>query len=150
MTKYLLKLEITESTDYDYDLPNEELTSPAVYPPMPSLKLENCEGYPQTINVGASSEPRGASVTVQDVLGTVHEGLSALLPKRELSELGDKERTSVRATFKKRCKTEVERSKGLRRIDYLGGRDRLQILPKHSPDGSVLLPTPELCSTENL
>jgi hypothetical protein len=141
LTKYLLKLEITESTDYDYDLPNEELTSPAVYPPMLSLKLENCQGYPQTINVEASSEPRGASVTVQDVVGTMREVLSALLSKPEINDLGDKERAELRATFKKRCKNEVERSKGLRRIDYLGGRDRLQILPKHSPDGSVLLPT---------
>jgi hypothetical protein len=155
LTKYLLKLETTESTDHDYDLPNEELTSPAVYPPMVSLKLENCQGYPQTINVEASSEPRGTSVTVQDVLRTTNEVLSVLLSKRELDSLGVKERTALRASFKKRCKTEEERSKGPRRIDHLGGRDRLQILPKHSSDGSVLLPssapsTPALRSMEYL
>jgi hypothetical protein len=155
LTKYFLKLEITESTNHDYDLPNEDLTSPAVYPPMVSLKLENCQGYRQTINVDAFNDPRGASVTVQDVLRTIHEGLSVLLSKRELNDLGGKERAALRASFKKRCKTEEERGKGLRGIDYLGGRDRLQILPKHARDGSVLLPssapsTPALRSMEYL
>ena len=120
---------------------------------MLSLKLENCQGYPQAIHVEASSEPRGASVTVQDVLRTINEVLSVLLSKRELDDLSGKERTALRATFKKRCTSEEERSKGPRKIDHMGGRDRLQILPKHSADGSVLLPssapsTPVLRSME--
>ena len=108
---------------------------------MLSIRLENCQGYPQSIKVEASSEPRGASVTVQDVLRTINEVLTVLLSKRELDNLRGKERTELRATFKKRCKSEEERSKGPRKIDHLGGRDRLQILPKHSADGSVLLPS---------
>jgi hypothetical protein len=80
-------------------------------------------------------------VTVQDVLRTIKEVLSVLLSKRELDNLGGKERTALRVKFKKRYKTEEERSKGPRRIDHLGGRDWLQILPKHSPDGGVLLPS---------
>jgi hypothetical protein len=40
------------------------------------------------------------------------------------------ERAEVRAAFRERCKTEEELSKGPHRIDYLGVRDRLQILPK--------------------
>ena len=43
---------------------------------------------------------------------------------------------------------EEELSNVPRRIDYLNGRDRLQILPKLSLDGSISLPTstlPTLC-----
>ena len=76
MSKYLLKLEIIRSLDHDYDLPKEELAS-AVYPPMLSLRLESCPGYPQIINVKAFSDLQGADVrvTVQDVLKTIHETL---------------------------------------------------------------------------
>lgn len=41
LTKYLPKLEITESQDHDYGFPREEITCPAVYPPMLSLNLES-------------------------------------------------------------------------------------------------------------
>ena len=140
---------MSESADHDYDLPKEELTSSAVYPPMLSLKLENCQGYPRTVNVEASSDVRGADITVQDVLRTIHEDLRIPFSKRELNKLGVEERTAIRATFKERCKSEEELSKGPRRIDHLGGRDRLHILPRLPPEGA-LLPTPTLPSTEFL
>jgi hypothetical protein len=153
LTKYNLKLEMAESVDHDYDLPEEEITSPAVYPPMLSLKLESHQGYPQVISIEASGE---SGVTVQDALRTIHEDLRMPFPSRELSKLGVEERAAIMAAFKVRCKTEEEFSKGARRIDHLGGRDRLQILPKVLPDGSVLLlptstlPTPTLRSAESL
>ena len=134
LTKYNLKLEMANSVDQDYDLPREELTSSAVYPPMLSLKLENCQGYLHTINVEVSNE----SVTVQDVLRTIHEDLRTPLSKRELSNLRGERGTTVRTAFRERCKTEDERGKGPHRIDYLGGRDRLQVLPKLMPDGTLL------------
>ena len=129
MTKYHLKLEITESPDHDYNLPKEDLTSPAVYPPTSSLKLENSQGYPQIV-IESFGDPRGAGVTVQDVLRKIHEDLNTLISKFELNNLSRGERATLRASFKKRCKTEGERSTGMRRIDRLGGRDRLLILPK--------------------
>jgi hypothetical protein len=143
LTKYNLKLEMTESADHDYDLPKEEITSPAVFPPMVSLKLESRQGYPQVINIEASGDTQGAGVTVKDVLRTIHEDLRMAFPTRELSKLGVEERAAVRAAFKERCKSEEELSKGPRRIDHLGGRDRLQILSKIPPD-SALLPMPTL------
>jgi hypothetical protein len=49
---YVLKLDTTiQPVDYDYHLPNEDLTSPAAYSPVPSFKLENHSGYPQHIIV---------------------------------------------------------------------------------------------------
>ena len=134
LTKYNLKLEMANSVDQDYDLPAEELTSPAVHPPMLSLKLENCQGYPHTINVGISNE----GVTVQDVLRTIHEDLRTPLSKREIHDLRGERGSTVRIAFRERCKTEDERGKGPHRIDYLGGRDRLQVLPKLTPDGTLL------------
>ena len=125
---------MADSVDQDYDLPEEELTSSAVYPPMLSLKLENCDGYPHIINIEVSNE----GVTVQDVLRTIHEDLKTPLSKRELSDLRGERRSTVRMAFRERCETEGERSKGPHRIDYLGGRDRLQIFPKLTSDGTLL------------
>jgi hypothetical protein len=138
---------MSESVDHDYDLPKEEMTSPAVYPPMLSLKLESRQGYPQVINIEASGDSRGAYVTVQDVVRTIHEDLRMPFPTRELSKLGNEERNAVRAAFRERCTTEEELSKGPRRGDHLGSRDRLHILPKLPPDGA-LLPMPALQPVE--
>ena len=138
LTKYLLKLEITESPDYDYDLANEEMTSPAVYPHTQILRLEYSQGYPQVISLDASSDSQGADVTVEDVLRTIHEDLSKPSSKRELGTFARGDQMAIRDMFRKRCKSEEERSKGLYRIDYLRGRDKLQILPRHPLDGTSL------------
>jgi hypothetical protein len=130
LTKYLLKLETTESPDYDYDISKEEMTSPAVYPHTQTLRLEYFQRYPQVIGVDASSDSQGAEVTVQDVLRTIHEDLRKPSSKRELGTFARGDQTAIRDTFRKRCKSEEERSKGLYRVDYLRGRDRLQILPR--------------------
>jgi hypothetical protein len=133
---------MTESVDQEYGLPNEEITSTAVYPPILSLKLESHQGYPQIISIEASGDSQ--IVTVQDVLRTIHEDLRIPFSRRELSKLGVEERTGINAAFRERCKSEEELSKGPRRIDRLGGRDRLQILPRLSPDGNVMFPTTTL------
>jgi hypothetical protein len=143
LTKYLLKLEVAESPDYDYDLPNEEMASSAVYPHTQRLRLEYFQGYPQVISVDASSDSQGTDVTVQDVLRTIHEDLMKPSSKRELGTFARGDQTAIRDTFRKRCMSEEERSKGLYRIDYLRGRDRLQILPRHPLDGTSV-PTPAI------
>ncbi len=132
---------MNDSSDHDYGLPKEEINSPAVYPPMLLLILESHQGYPQIITVEASSDTRGVGVTVQEVLRTLHEDLRVPFPRRELSKLGAEERAGINAAFRERCRSEEELSKGPRRVDHLGGRDRLQILPKFGPDGSELIPT---------
>ncbi len=144
---------MNNSSDHDYGLPKEDMNSPAVYPPMLSLKLESHQGYPQVITVEASSDTRGVGVTVQEVLRMLHEDLWVPFPRRELHKSGAEERAGIDAAFRKRCRSEEELSKGPRRIDHLGSRDRLQILPKFGPDGGELipmLPTPALCSAEPL
>jgi hypothetical protein len=58
---------MSRSLDHDHDLPKEELAT-TVYPSMLSLKLENCPGDLQIINVKTISDLWGVDVTVQDVL----------------------------------------------------------------------------------
>jgi len=143
LSKYFIELDISsQSIDRDYNLPNEELTSPAVHPPIPLLKLDNYQGYPQSIEVQANSDSPGA-VTVQDVLKTIHEDLRKPSRRREWNKLNVEERAAVDAASRKRGKTEEELGLGLCRIDYLRGRNRLQILPKLSPDGEMLPAPPE-------
>lgn len=138
MTKYFLKLG---PPDHDYDLPKEEITSPAVYPHVQSLKLEYSRGCPQVISIKASSDPH-VGITVQDVLRNLHEDLGMPLRNHEFSPLGREERAAIRDAFEERCEVDEERRKGPCRIDFLRGRDRLQILPKFpSSDGALVHPT---------
>ena len=91
--------------------------------------LSQLEGHkPQIITVEASVDSRGIGVTVKERAGI-----------------------QVNATFGEIYKTEdsEELSKGPRRVGHLGGRDKIQILPKFAPDGSDLIPTSThaLCSS---
>lgn len=102
------------------------------------------------ITVEASGDNRDVvGVTVQDVLRTLHEDLKMPFPRRELSKLAVEDRGRINGAFRDRCRSEEELSKGPRRVDHLGGRDRLQILPKLGPDTSTL-PTPALRTAEPL
>jgi hypothetical protein len=165
LTKYLLKLEISESPDYDYGLPKEEMTSPAVYPHMHSLELEYIHGSlhidvcreildteregpvhavsRQIINIEPFNDYPGAYVTVEDVLRAIREDLKSPLAKSEFHNFGHEERAAIRAAFNERCKTEEDLSKGPCMIDRLNSRNRLLILPKYPHDGA-LLPKPTL------
>jgi hypothetical protein len=139
LSKYFLTLDIDiQTVDHDYDLPNEEFTSPAIDPPMSSLKLENHQGYPQSIIVRASNTDSPDSITVQDVLRTIHEDLRKRSRIREWNKLSVEERAAVDSSFRERGKTEDDLGQGPCRIDYLRGRDKLQILPRLSPDGAML------------
>jgi hypothetical protein len=137
LTKYFLKLEIRKSVEPDYDLSKEDLTSPAVRPPVPVLELENHQGYPQRIRIlasGAGGSP-AVYVTVENVLKQIHEVLRMPSTKSLKDQLSDKRQKALIAdSFRKRYKTEEERSKGLHGYDYLCGRDRLQILPEQASD----------------
>jgi len=137
--KYFLTIDIhTQSADDDYDLPKEELHSPAVDPPMLSLKLENHQGYPQPITIQATSDSQSIGVTVQDVLRAVHEDVRKLSRRREWTRLNAEGRAAVEIAFRERCRTEEELGQGPCRVDFLRGRDRLEVLPKLSPDGTML------------
>jgi hypothetical protein len=138
LEKYLLQLDIAnQAVDHDYNLPNEELTAPAVHPPMQLLRLESHQGYPQVITVQASSSSL-VGVTVQDVLRAIHEDVRKLSRRREWTKLNAEDRAAVDDAFRERCQTEEELAQGPCRVDYLRGRNKILVLPKLSPDGEML------------
>ena len=140
LSAYLLKIDIsTQPIDHDYGLPEEELTSPAVLPAMSSLKLENHQGYPQLITI----DTPGSCITVRDVLRTIHEDIRTPSRRYVWTRLSAQERVAVDYAFRTRCETRKELGQGPCRVDFLRGRDRLQILPRLSPDGE-LLPLPKI------
>jgi hypothetical protein len=135
LTKEFLKLEFRKSVEPDYDFPKGDLTSPAVRPPVAVLVLENRQGYPERIRILASGSDPAVGVTVEDVLGQIHEVLRKPSTKSLWGQLCNRrQKAQITASFRKRYKTEEERSKGLHAYDYLCGRDRLQILPEQASD----------------
>jgi len=133
LSNYLLKVDIADQPLDAHHLSKEDITSPATYPPVSLLKLENHQGYPQHIIVWPSSGSRSTGVTVQDVLMTIYEDMRRPSRRRDWTGLNAKEQAAVDAAFSGRCRTQGELGQGPCRIDYLCGRNRLQISPKHSP-----------------
>jgi uncharacterized protein DUF6699 len=129
--KYLLKFDIAQPVDHDFGLPPEEYGCSAVHPPVHVLVLDNDQGYPRNINVHASDEGSDSGITVEDVLKTISTDLRASSSHSEWAALNEDRRREVEETFENRARTEEDRSGGLRKIDYLNGRNRLQIFPKH-------------------
>ena len=129
--KYLLKFDINQPLDHDFGLPTEEFFSSAVHPPVHVLILENEQGLPQNIEVQASDKGSGIGVTVEDVLKCIGVDLRKSSSQREWAALNEDVRREVEDAFEDRATTEEERSGGLRRIDYLRGRNRLQVFPRH-------------------
>ena len=141
--EYLLKFDIaSQSLDHDFGLPTEAFLSSAVHPPVHILVLENEQGLPQNIEVQASDKGSGLGVTVKDVLTTIGADLRKSSSQRELDALDEDTRREVEGAFKDRVRTE-NRANDLRRIDYLRGRNRLQIFPKHPfPEDDDEIPQP--------
>ncbi|KAH9172743.1 hypothetical protein EDB89DRAFT_1963419 [Lactarius sanguifluus] len=131
LSKYLLKFDISQPPDHDFGLPTEEYFSSAVHPPVHVLILENEQGLPQNIEVQASDKGSGIGVTVEDVLKAIGADLRKSSSQREWAALNEDIRRLVEDAFEDRAQTEEERSGGLRRIDYLRGRNRLQVFPRH-------------------
>jgi hypothetical protein len=99
----VLKLETCGSIDYD--LYEEEITSPAVHPPVSSFRLENRQGYPEPISIGTSGGSPDVAVTVQDALRAIHEDLRKLLHRQAWNRLKNYERAAIIASFKERRKS---------------------------------------------
>ena len=129
--EYFLKFDIaSQPLDHDFGLPTEAILSSAVHPPVHMLVLENEQGLPQNIEVMASDNGSGLGVTVKDVLITIGAELRIFSNRSEWVTLDEDTRREVEDSFKNRAGTENTAS-DLQRIDYLHGRNRLQIFPKH-------------------
>lgn len=110
-------------------LPNSALAGPATYPPLPLITLA-CPDLPWNIQISPSpsASPNSAQyVTVQDVLDTLYSKMRTPVKGEEFRTLGPVREREVREAFERRCRRgggEVERSKGVKRVDFLGGRTR--------------------------
>lgn len=110
LSEYLVKLDTrSQPVDHDYNLPNEELTFPAVHPPVLSLELENYQGYHQPITIRASSGSPSTGVTVKDVL---HGDVKKPRRKRQWTTSSARERAVIDIAFRERCDMEEELGQG--------------------------------------
>ncbi|KAH9008786.1 hypothetical protein EDB85DRAFT_1542853 [Lactarius pseudohatsudake] len=129
LSKYL-KFDVSQPPDHDFGLSTEEYFSSAVHPPVYVLILDNEQGLPQNIEVRASDKGSGIGVTVEDVLKAIGADLRKSFSQREWAALNEDIQSEVEFTFLNRARTEDARTNGPLRIDYLRGRNRLQIFPK--------------------
>lgn len=133
----------SQPLDHDFGLPTEEFLSSAIHPPVHILVLEHEQGLPQNIEVLASNKETG--VTVKDVLKTIGIYLRKSPSWPELAALDKNTRREVEDAFKGRARTEEISTSGFQRIDYLLGRKRLQIFPRHpcpEEDDEIYRPLP--------
>lgn len=128
LTEYLLKLDITtQSHDFDFGLLAKDLLSSAVHPPALTQIPKHKQPYQQNIEVQVSDKGSGIRLTVEDVLKTVGANLRLSSCHRKWSGLDNDGHREVEASFEDRARTEDERNSGIRHVDFLGGRNRLQV-----------------------
>lgn len=132
--------------DYDLSLPPSSVTTSkpkaisstvleeaATTPPLPCITLV-CAALPWTIVIPASSKKPSPFVTVEDVFNTLHRALRLAVTPAEYENLPSREvQSKVDAAYMNRyerigvkgCKAyEDEKIKGVKRIDFLLGKNR--------------------------
>jgi hypothetical protein len=103
------------------------LAAPATNPPLPTLTIIS-PYFPWSITITSSSPSHSpgvpAFVTVADVLSTLHHTLRLPVRQAEYDKLPTMEaKHCVNNAYQARCRgSEEEARKGVRRVDFLGGR----------------------------
>ena len=106
------------------------LTTFASCPPLPSLALR--VGDPPwlfTVYPDAGHSPGNAFVTVQDVLLAIYIRLRRAVKRDEYEAVSKSRKAEIFRAFESRVGTDsdpIQRRKGLRYLDFLGGRFRAQ------------------------
>ena len=101
-------------------------TTPASSPPLPSLKL-HVHDLPWLFTVQPDASRSLVVVTVQDVLLAIYFHLRAAVKGSEYNAMSKSKKAEIFRTFERRVSSdEGQRRKGLRRVDFLGGRFRAQ------------------------
>jgi hypothetical protein len=106
------------------------LTTFASCPPLPSLALR--VGDPPwlfTVYPDAGHSPGNAFVTVQDVLLAIYIRLRRAVKRDEYEAVSKSRKAEIFRAFESRVGTDsdpIQRGKGLRYLDFLGGRFRAQ------------------------
>lgn len=115
------------------------LTAPASSPPLPSLALRVGDlPWLFTVFPDARHSPGNAFVSVQDVLQTIYIHLRTAVKGEEYEAMSKSRKGEIFRAFESRVgKDSVQRGKGLRRVDFLGGRFRAQGLVRAQSKDSV-------------
>ena len=91
-----------------------------------------------TVFPDARNSPGNAFVTVQDVLFAIYFHLRMAAKGDEYEAMNKSRKADIFRAFESRVGTDpVQRGKGLRRIDFLGGRFRAQGLVRAQSKDSV-------------
>ena len=115
------------------------LAQPASNPPLPSLALR-VGNLPWLFTVwpDASRSPGNAVVTVQDVLLAIYFHLRTAVKASEYEAMDRARKGEIFREFERRVGSDpIQRGKGLRRVDFLGGRFRAQGLVRAQSKESV-------------
>jgi len=121
------------------NLPPAVLASPASNPPLQSLSIR-IRDLPWKFNVfpDARFSPGGAVVTVQDVLLAIYFHLRTAVKSDEYDAMSRDRKAEIFQSFEHRVGADpAQRGKGLRRIDFLGGRFHAQGLVRAQSNSSV-------------
>ncbi|EIM89293.1 uncharacterized protein STEHIDRAFT_76247 [Stereum hirsutum FP-91666 SS1] len=122
-------------------LPASALAAPATFPPVPSIVLQ-CPSLPWNITVEPSptASPNSAKfISVQDVLDALYSNMRTPVKEAEFKALAPAMGKAVSDAFEKRWRAfvngmerEKERGKGVKRVDFLVGKTRVDGLNKTS------------------
>ena len=115
------------------------LSTPASCPPLPSLALRVGDlPWLFTVFPDARHSPGNAFVTVEDVLVAIYFHLRTAVKGDEYEAMSKARKKEIFRAFESRVGTDpVQRGKGLRRVDFLGGRFRAQGLVRAQSKDSV-------------
>ncbi|KAH9027575.1 hypothetical protein EDB84DRAFT_1272647 [Lactarius hengduanensis] len=115
------------------------LAEPASSPPLPSLPIR-VAGLPWlcTVRPDPRLSPGNAVVTVQDVLVCLYFHLHTTVKADEYNAMSRDRKAGIFQVFERRVGHDrVQRGKGLRRIDFLGGRIIVQGLVRAQSEDNV-------------
>ncbi len=115
------------------------LTTPASSPPLPSLALRVGDlPWLFTVWPDAGHSPENAVVTVQDVLLAIYFHLRTAVKGDEYEAMSRSRKVEIFRAFDSRVRTDqIQRGKGLRRVDLLRGRFHAQGLVRAQSKDSV-------------
>lgn len=116
------------------------LSAPASNPPLPFLELRIGDlPWKLTVRPDAGLSLRSGYVTVQDVLLAIYFHLRRAVKAEEYSVVNKSKKMEIFRAFERRVASDsIQRSKGLWRIDFLGGRFHAQGLSRAPSDDQVL------------